>query len=338
MNPGGRDRGDLKPAGMKPGEGKPDETERGERGGVRERLTTPKQLGAGDLPIHEHILMVNDLPRGQKYHDAMKAKIRPGDVVLEVGTGAGLLSCMAARLGARHVYSVEQSPVLYKIAQKVVKANGLADKITLLNVHSKDLVALGAIKEPIDVFVTETIGTQGLEEGILLVLEHVKPLLSAKAKVIPESVVFKHCLVNMSGIREQVEVVNPIFGFDLSALNAEITTNQLYWMLAIEPWREVSTTGETPTYDLVDFTARESNLTVEIIRDNVCDGMLNWAEFRLAKGISVETRYRAFGGSWANSVHFMTRGVVTRGQICTVKFQIGDDRLSWTLNWTIADP
>jgi hypothetical protein len=66
--------------------------------------------------------------------------------------------------------------------------------------------------------------------------------------------------------------------------------------------------------------------------------MLNWAEFRLAKGISVETRYRAFGGSWANSVHFMTRGVVTRGQICTVKFQIGDDRLSWTLNWTIADP
>jgi precorrin-6B methylase 2 len=314
------------------------ESRRGQRARPPDRPTPPKQLGAGDLPIHEHILMVNDLPRGQKYHDAMKAKIRRGDVVLEVGTGAGLLSCMAAQLGARHVYSVEQSPVLYKIAQKVVKANGLADKITLLNVHSKDLVALGAIKEPIDVFVTETIGTQGLDEGILLVLEHVKPLLSPKARIIPESVVFKHCLVNMSGIREQVEVVNPIFGFDLSALNGELTTNQLYWMLAIEPWREVSTTGETPSYDLVDFTARESNLTLEIIRDNVCDGMLNWAEFRLAKGISVETRYRAFGSSWANSVHFMTRGVVARGQVCKVKFQIGDDRLSWTLNWTIADP
>ena len=33
---------------------------------------------ASDLPIREHILMVNDLPRGQKYFDAMQAKIQIG--------------------------------------------------------------------------------------------------------------------------------------------------------------------------------------------------------------------------------------------------------------------
>ena len=100
-------------------------------------------IGTGELSIREHILMVNDLPRGQKYRDAMKAKIRRGDLVLEVGTGAGLLSCIAARLGAKHVYSIEQSPLLYRVARTVVEANGLSDKITLLNVHSKDLVSFG---------------------------------------------------------------------------------------------------------------------------------------------------------------------------------------------------
>jgi precorrin-6B methylase 2 len=169
-------------------------------------------------------------------------------VALEVGTGAGLLSCIAARLGAKHVYSVEQSPVLYRVAQKVVETNGLSDTITLLNVHSKDLVALGAIKEPIDVFVTETIGTHGLDEGIALILDHVKPLLSPKAKIIPESIRFKHCLVNMSGVREQAEILNPILGLDLSALNAELTSNNFFWLHPIEPWREVSTTAEAPVW------------------------------------------------------------------------------------------
>ncbi|MGA3120476.1 MAG: 50S ribosomal protein L11 methyltransferase [Polyangiaceae bacterium] len=293
-------------------------------------------LATGELSIREHILMVNDLPRGQKYSDAMKAKIRRGDLVLEVGTGAGLLSCIAARLGAKHVYSVEQSPLLYRVARKVVETNGLSDKITLLNVHSKDLVGLGVIQEPIDVFVTETIGTQGIDEGILLILDHVKPLLSPKAKIIPENIVFKHCLVNMSGIREQVEVLGPILGFDLSALNAEVGTNQLFWMQPIEPWREVSTTVRTPTYDLMDFKPRDSTQVSEVIRENVCDGMLNWAEFKLAKGISIETRYRSFGGNWANSIHFMQRMLVSRGQVCTATFRIRDDKLSWDLNWTVA--
>jgi type II protein arginine methyltransferase len=308
----------------------------------REKRAEPKGFvdntparAASDLPIKEHILMVNDLPRGQKYYDAMKAKIRPGDVVLEVGTGAGLLSCLAARLGASHVYTVEQSPVLHQVARNVVEANGLSDKITLINAHSRDLHALGVIKEPIDVFVTETIGTQGLDEGILPIFEDVKQYLTPKAKVIPESVRFRHCLVNMSGIREQVEILHPVLGVDMSPLNNEVKSNNLYWMHAIELWREVSTTGHTPEFDLLDFTPAECTQTLEIISDNICDGMLNWAEFQLAENVLIETRYRYFGSSWANSIHFMPRGQVNRGQTCTAQLRFSDSRLSWVLNWKI---
>ena len=64
--------------------------------------------------------------------------------------------------------------------------------------------------------------------------------------------------------------------------------------------------------------------------------MLNWAEFKLAKGVSIETRCRSFGGNWANSIHFMQRMLVSRGQVCTATFRIRDDKLSWDLNWTVA--
>ena len=299
-------------------------------------LAMTPMRAASDLPIREHILMVNDLPRGQKYFDAMKAKIHAGDVVLEVGTGAGLLSCLAASLGAKHVYTVEQSPLLHRVARNVVDANGFSDKITLINAHSRELQSLGIIKEPIDVFVTETIGTQGLDEGILTIFEDVKPLLSPKAKVIPESVKFKHCLVNMSGIREQVEVLHPILGVDLRALNDEVKSNRLFWMNPIEQWRELSTTGETLVFDLLDFRPTDCTQRMQITSENICDGMLNWAEFQLSKDVSIETRYRYFGSNWENSVHFMARELVTYGQTCTAQLHFSDDRLSWVLNWKIC--
>jgi type II protein arginine methyltransferase len=291
--------------------------------------------GRGELPIAEHILMVNDLSRGEKYFEALHAKIRPGDVVLEVGTGAGLLSCMAVRLGAKHVYTIERSAALKEVARKVFAANGVSDKITLIHGSSEDPRTLEAIGEPIDVFVTETIGALALEEGILPIFEHVKPLLSPRAKVIPETLQFKHCLVNLSGIRERFEVLGPVLGFDLSALNAELTSNLFYWLNPIEPWREISTTAETEVYALTDFAAKESKQEMLITGNSVCDGMFVWAEFKLADRVVVDTRYRYLGQSWANAIYFMNRLTVGYGQRCTSDFQIAEDRVSWTINWHV---
>lgn len=301
---------------------------------ILEQQTGPK-LG-GELPIKEHVLMVNDLPRGQRYLEAMRAKIKPGDVVLEVGTGAGLLSCMAAHLGAKRVYTVEQSPQLQRVAEKVFQANGVSERVTLVNANSKDLSALGVVREPIDVFVTETIGAQGLDEGIVPVFEHVKPLLAPNARVIPESVVFNHCLVNMTGIRERFEILHPVFGFDLSALNQEIAGNSIYWLDPIEPWREVSSRGRTRRYDLSNFEEQGSVQQLVVTRNDVCDGMLIWAEFELSEGVSLETRYTHLGCSWANSVHFMERCWVDPDQVCRAEFRIAPDRVSWSMSWNIG--
>jgi protein arginine N-methyltransferase 7 len=47
--------------------------------------------------------MINDLPRNAFYKTALDLAVRPGCTVLEIGTGSGLLSMLAARAGPDHV-------------------------------------------------------------------------------------------------------------------------------------------------------------------------------------------------------------------------------------------
>ena len=47
-----------------------------------------------------------------------------GKVVLDVGTGSGILAVFAAKAGARKVYAVEATPMA-KFAQSLVEHNGV---------------------------------------------------------------------------------------------------------------------------------------------------------------------------------------------------------------------
>ncbi|KRE52065.1 50S ribosomal protein L11 methyltransferase [Paenibacillus sp. Soil724D2] len=68
--------------------------------------------------------------------------LQPGDDVIDVGTGSGILSIAAAKLGAKHVLAVDLDPVAVTSALDNTKQNQLEDKIT---VKLSDL--LGVLKE-----------------------------------------------------------------------------------------------------------------------------------------------------------------------------------------------
>jgi ribosomal protein L11 methyltransferase len=51
--------------------------------------------------------------------------VTPGTRVLDVGTGSGILTVAAAKLGAAHVLALDMDPVAIKAARANVKANGL---------------------------------------------------------------------------------------------------------------------------------------------------------------------------------------------------------------------
>ena len=57
---------------------------------------------------------------------ALEDYLQPGDHVLDVGTGSGVLSIVAAKLGAASVLATDIDPIAVKVAAENVTLNGLA--------------------------------------------------------------------------------------------------------------------------------------------------------------------------------------------------------------------
>ena len=67
---------------------------------------------------------------------AKEMHIEEGDIAIDVGCGSGILSIIAAKLGATHVYAVDKSPDVVEVGRLNAEANGVGDKITF---YSGDL-------------------------------------------------------------------------------------------------------------------------------------------------------------------------------------------------------
>ncbi len=131
----------------------------------------------------EHARMLHDDRRTGDYLAALAQAVRPGDVVLDIGTGSGVLAIAAARAGARHVYAVEASDIA-EAAERVFALNHLDDRITLVAGWSRQI----ELPEQADLLVSEIIGNEPFEEEILeTTLDARRRLLKPEARLIPNA-------------------------------------------------------------------------------------------------------------------------------------------------------
>lgn len=128
-----------------------------------------------------HIRMLEDRERTHRYLEAIRAVIRPGDVVVDLGTGSGVLAIAAARAGARRVYAIESTEIA-QAARRAFADNGVADRIELIEGHSTQV----QLAERADVLVSEIIGNEPLSERILeTTADAVRRFLKPEARLIP---------------------------------------------------------------------------------------------------------------------------------------------------------
>ncbi|MDP6605919.1 MAG: 50S ribosomal protein L11 methyltransferase [Dehalococcoidia bacterium] len=82
---------------------------------------------------------------------ALERVVRPGDAVVDVGTGSGILAIAAARLGASSVVAIDSDPEAVLVAQQNVELNSVECCVRtvegslggdLLEPHSADIVVL----------------------------------------------------------------------------------------------------------------------------------------------------------------------------------------------------
>jgi protein arginine N-methyltransferase 1 len=117
--------------------------------------------------------MINDRVRMEAYAAALARVVTPGCVVLDIGTGTGIMAMLAARHGARHVYAIEPSDAI-QTAREIARANGLADRITFI----QDQSARVSLPEPADVVVSDLRGILPLHGG------HIPAIIDARTRLL----------------------------------------------------------------------------------------------------------------------------------------------------------
>ncbi|MGD1925177.1 MAG: 50S ribosomal protein L11 methyltransferase [Paracoccaceae bacterium] len=134
-----------------------------------------------------HWKMLRDRMRTRAYHDAIRANVMPGMQVLEIGAGTCVLAMMAAEAGAEHVWTVEVNPLLARIAEQCIARNGFTDRITVLNMHSSQVIPGRDLPCRAELLVHEILCRSALTEGLAPTLHHAQEeLLVPGAALLPE--------------------------------------------------------------------------------------------------------------------------------------------------------
>jgi len=114
------------------------------------------------LVVDTHREYLSDRVRLDAFRRAVDEVVRPGDVVLDLGSGTSILGLFACAAGAARVHSVDSSGII-EVARAIAAANGFSDRIAFHNVHSVEL----NLPERVNVIVSDLIGRFGIDGGLV---------------------------------------------------------------------------------------------------------------------------------------------------------------------------
>src|SRR5512135_2312973 len=115
--------------------------------------------------------MIADRIRVEAFAQALRGAIRPGAVVMDIGTGPGIMAVLACQLGASRVYAIEPYEII-QVAREIAAAKHSTDKIVFL----EELSTKVTIPVPADVIVSDL-------RGILPLLgQHIPSIVDARRR------------------------------------------------------------------------------------------------------------------------------------------------------------
>jgi type I protein arginine methyltransferase len=209
--------------------------------------------------------MLADHNRMAAYHAAILGNqdVFRDKVVLDIGTGSGILAVWAAKAGARKVYAVEYTDMA-KHARTVMKANQVDHVVTVIQAAVEDVelpverddLVLDADGKCVDIIISEWMGYFLLRESML------DSIIRARDKFLkaPTGLMFpSHCTMYVAPVSDENErkgaandyaaamadwhdfeqTVQNVYGVDMSCLERDFDREQKDYYIWSSRWTEL---------------------------------------------------------------------------------------------------
>ncbi|MCC5954435.1 MAG: methyltransferase domain-containing protein [Acidimicrobiia bacterium] len=294
----------------------------------------------GELSHHEE--MLSDTERVGAYHQAIHRCVGLGDVVVDLGSGTGLLAFMASLAGAAKVYAVEHSDVI-EVAREIGRRNGITN-VEFVQANSREFTP----PEPVDVVLHEQMGDELFNENMLdnvidlrdRVLVRGGRILPARFRLFMEPVTFRPEM----RVRRFTNIALPD-GIDLSGLaassvmdNFDVERFEQFWA---RPGSVAAVVGEPEPVIEFDLTVLDSSAsvprhhTIERVAtdDAIVDGVCVWFDATFDDETVLSTSPLMPNTSWGNRMYRLDRDVA-RGE--TLRLRIDMERLVDASTWSVT--
>jgi type I protein arginine methyltransferase len=291
--------------------------------------------------LFEHEKMLADRVRVRAYHEAITRQIRPDDVVVDLGTGTGILAMFVARV-AKRVYAVDHSDFI-EVAEAVARHHGFRN-ITFVQEHSGSFTP----PEQVDVVVHEQMGDELTNEDMitnLLDLRH--RILAEGGRILPsrfELFVEPDSLTTSAHVPHlwELEVEGIDFGFLGATTLLEPYQRRRYGRRRVtcdEVSQLLSDPAPVVSFDLdvlpdASVLPREVGVTRRATRAGSLDGYLVYFRAIFDERTALSTSPDAPQTSWRNRFLRTPRRDVVPGDDLSYTVQFPDLRRPST--WSVA--
>jgi type II protein arginine methyltransferase len=272
--------------------------------------------------------MMNDEKRNDAYAKAIRNAVSKDDLVLEIGTGSGLLSMIATENTSEKIFSCETSQNITTVAKEVILENGLSDKIDVINKKSTDLLVGKDIPGKVDVIISEILSAELVGEGVRSsILEAKKRLLKDGGKMIPQSGAIKIALICQNEEINKKTSVQKIIDFDLSAFN-NLRADKFSLHLNKKPklLSDAINAFEIDFQNNFEVQNVEKILKIKAIGNGVCIGLIQWLDINIYKDIKYENTPGVINSHWPTPIYLFKNHIeLYEGQVLNVRASLFED-------------
>lgn len=231
--------------------------------------------------LRPHTLMVGDRVRLDAYRRSLEQTVRPGSVVLDVGTGSGILALLACRLGARRVFAIEPDPII-GLARELAAKNNCADRISFLPCLSTEVESL---PERPDLAVSDLRGSLPFYGNHIAAIADIRRRLAPGATLVPQQ--DRVFVASVSAPELYARYVQPwkIDGLECAPAFERACNSQYGATFASHQQISEARQWATLDYDVAPSPDASGEVELPVVRPGLAHGLALWFDTTLCPGI-----------------------------------------------------